>query len=65
MNYGFMANITLMTYCKSSIRSRPCIILDPKFHRLVLEVIKSFIDREKKSEVKEGPLRTPKMPKRI
>ena len=27
------------TYHKSSIRSRLCTILDPKFHRLVLEVL--------------------------
>ena len=30
---------TALTYCKSSIRSRHCIILDPKFHRLVIEVL--------------------------
>ena len=31
-----------INYRKSSIRSRPCIILDPKFHRLLLEVLKRF-----------------------
>ena len=29
-------------YRKSSIRSRPCIILNPKFHRLVLEVFQKI-----------------------
>ena len=28
----------LIDYCKSFIRSRPCIILNSNFHRLVLEV---------------------------
>ena len=29
-------------YSKSSIRSRPCIILDPNFSRLVLEVLQKY-----------------------
>ena len=54
-------------YRKSSIRSRPCIILDPKFPRLVLEVptLKSTLTRVKYfSWVTEGPLRAPKVTKK-
>ena len=32
---NFMKFVSTRKYRKSSIRSRPCIILDPKFHRLV------------------------------
>ena len=59
-------NVSLK-YRKSSIRSRPSIILDTKFHRLVLEVIQKVesIEHRKISEVKEGHLRTPKMSKNM
>ena len=34
--------LILINYRKSSIRIRPCIILDPKFPRLVLEVFQKI-----------------------
>ena len=39
--------IDLESCRKPSIRSRPCIILDPDFSRLVLEVIKKLCILEK------------------
>ena len=53
-------------YGKSSIRSRPCIILDTKFHRLVLEVLKrlQFLEQKDFSWATKGPLETPKISKK-
>ena len=54
-------------YDKSSIRSRPCISLDPKFPRLLLEVIQKMQLLEQKffDWDDKGPLRTPKMSKKV
>ena len=52
-------------YRKSSIRSRPCIILDPTFYRLVLEVLKKVRNLEQKffSGMTKGSIRTQKYQK--
>ena len=49
-------------YRKSSIRSRPCIILDPKIPRLVLEVLYKvqLLEQKVLNRVREGPMRSPK-----
>ena len=49
-----------ITYHKSSIRSRPCIISNPKFPRLVLEVFQNlqFLEQNFLSEAAhKGPNR--------
>ena len=53
-------------YRKSSTRSRPCIILDPKFPRLVLEVLSKvqLLEQNIFSGLTEGLLRTPKVTKK-
>ena len=59
-------SILKLVYCKSSIRSRPSIILDTKFHRLVLEVLKrlQFLEQKDFSWATKGPLETPKISKK-
>ena len=39
---GKLVNITFLNYHKSLIRSRPCIILDSNFLRLVLELFQKL-----------------------
>ena len=39
---GPFSQVSKLTYRKSLIRSRPCIILNPKFPRLVLAVLKKL-----------------------
>ena len=62
-----LLSLKSLSYRKSSIRSRPCINLDPKFHRLVLEVLKKvqILEQNFFTGVTEGPLRTLKMPKNM
>ena len=53
-------NIEKLIYSKSSIRSRPCIISNPKFPRLVLEVFQKlqFLEQNFLSEAAhKGPNR--------
>ena len=53
-------NIYFNSYRKSSIRSRPCIISNPKFPRLVLEVFQKlqFLEQNFLSEAAhKGPNR--------
>ena len=55
-----MTKFSHFTYRKSSIRSRPCIISNPKFPRLVLEVFQKlqFLEQNFLSEAAhKGPNR--------
>ena len=62
----FTIEIVLHTYRKSSIRRRPCIVLDPKFHRLVLEVVQKVQSMEQKRFWSERrPLETLKTSRKI
>ena len=56
-----------INYRKSSIRSRPCIILDPKIPRFVLGVLckVKLIEQMIFMGVTEGPMRSPKMSKKF
>ena len=56
----------IVDYRKSSITSRPCIILDPKIPRLVLEVHHKvqFLEQKKSNGVIEDPLRSHKKSKK-
>ena len=54
-------------YRKSLSRSRPCIILDSKFHRFVLDVLwkVQLLEQTFFTKVTEGPFKTQKMPKNM
>ena len=55
----------LAYYPKSSISSRPCIILDPKIPRIVLEVFeKAYLLEQKNTGLTQDPFRTPEMSKK-
>ena len=64
--FFFQFSQKFYNYRKSSIRSRPCIILDSNFLRLVLEVIQKpwILQQNFFLGVKKGPQKSLKMPKK-
>ena len=57
----------IIDYHKSSIRSRPCVILDPNFPKLVLEVYQNIwiLKQESIFGVIDSPIRALKHQKKI